>query len=227
MSSSRRQQHPAARRRPRSSSAGRCGSRTRLLEEWWRLVAERAARRATRWTAKLALARCIVARSHGEEAAARGRGALHARRARGAGARTRCRRRRCRTATRAPAGAARRARSGSSTSEARRLIAQGGVRVDGEPVVDELDVPARAARGRGRPGGQAALRAARREPLDTRLARLLLFPGRLDRGGVESPCHSTTGAPSDAESDTTRIRVLGGLWRESEAFFRRHSGTGL
>ena len=30
---------------------------------------------------------------------------------------------------------------GISTSEARRLIAQGGVRIDGEPVADELDVP--------------------------------------------------------------------------------------
>ena len=29
----------------------------------------------------------------------------------------------------------------ASTSEARRLIAQGGVKLDGEPVVTELDVP--------------------------------------------------------------------------------------
>ena len=79
-----RQQHPADGGRPRSSSAGRCGSPTSSSPQWYR---------ARRWSsrrpagdpmeAKLELARFIVARSHGEEAARRGRGALHARRARG------------------------------------------------------------------------------------------------------------------------------------------------
>ena len=48
-----------------------------------------------------------------------------------------------------------------STSEARRLISQGGVKLDGEPI-RELDVPARAAQRGAAAGGEAAVRAARR-----------------------------------------------------------------
>jgi tyrosyl-tRNA synthetase len=110
------------------------------LEEWYRLVAEREPPAGDPMEAKLALARFIVERSHGPEAAA---GAEeHFTRVVREG--------------RAPAdvqeaplppgdplhlpallvdllGVA-------STSEARRLIAQGGVRVDGD-VVSELDLP--------------------------------------------------------------------------------------
>ena len=53
------------------------------LAEWYRLVWEREHDGADPLAAKLALARFVVARSHGEEAAERGRGALHARRPRG------------------------------------------------------------------------------------------------------------------------------------------------
>ena len=49
---------------------------------------------------------------------------------------------------------------GISRSEARRLIAQGGVRLDGEPLGRRtLDVAGRAARRRGAAGRQAPLRA--------------------------------------------------------------------
>jgi tyrosyl-tRNA synthetase len=111
-----------------------------LLAEWWRLVAEQPVPSGDPLEAKLALARWIVARSHGEEAA---RAAeehftrvvregqapeevpeielpaddpvhLPALLVNGVGL--------------------------ASTSEARRLIGQGGVRVDGE-VVTDLDVP--------------------------------------------------------------------------------------
>jgi len=110
------------------------------LEEWWRLVAERSVPDGEPMDAKLELARRIVRRSHGEEAARQ-----------------------------AEAHFTRVVREGSapddvphaqlpdgdplhlpklladhglapSTSEARRLIAQHAVRVDGQ-VVDELDVP--------------------------------------------------------------------------------------
>ncbi len=50
MSSSVGQQHPADRCRPRSSSAGRCGSPTSSSRQWYRLVMRAASRReATRW----------------------------------------------------------------------------------------------------------------------------------------------------------------------------------
>jgi tyrosyl-tRNA synthetase len=110
------------------------------LEEWYRLVAERPAPEGSPLEAKLALARFIVARSHGEEAAQTAED--HFTRVVREG--------------QAPeevpeadlpdgdpvhlpallvsaAGVA-------STSEARRLISQGGVRVEGE-VVTDLDVP--------------------------------------------------------------------------------------
>jgi tyrosyl-tRNA synthetase len=111
-----------------------------LLPEWWRLVAEREPPKGDPMASKLALARWIVARSHGEEAAEA-----------------------------AEAHFTRVVRHGEapdeveevplpsddpvhlpallvsalgvgSTSEARRLIAQGGVKLDGEPVA-ELDLP--------------------------------------------------------------------------------------
>jgi tyrosyl-tRNA synthetase len=109
------------------------------LEEWWTLVAERPVPEGDPMQAKLELARSIVARSHGEEAAAAA--ADHFRRV---------------VQDRElpedipeyplPAGdpvhlpALLAAAFGLSTSEARRLIAQGGVKLDGEPV-RELDVP--------------------------------------------------------------------------------------
>ena len=110
------------------------------LEEWWTLVAEQPVPAGEPMEAKLALARFIVARSHGEEARARRRGALHARRPRGTRLPRRCR------SIRLPAGdpvhlpALLADAFGLSTSEGRRLIAQGGVKLDGD-AVSELDVP--------------------------------------------------------------------------------------
>ena len=86
------------------------------LDEWYRLVLERPVPAGEPMEAKLALAHAIAARSHGEEAAAQA--AAHF--------------------TGSPALLA--AAFGLSTSEARRLIGQGGVKVDGTPV-SELDVP--------------------------------------------------------------------------------------
>ena len=109
------------------------------LEEWWSLIAEQPVPEGDPMEAKLALARFIVTRSYGEEGARAAEEHF----------------------TRVirdheppeempqhglPAGDAIHLPAlladvfGISTSEARRLIAQGGVKLDGE-VVSELDVP--------------------------------------------------------------------------------------
>jgi tyrosyl-tRNA synthetase len=109
------------------------------LEEWYRLVLERPVPDGEPMDAKLALARRIVARSHGEEAAAEAeahftrvvREGLPPEELEQAAL---------------PEGdpvhlpALLAAAFGLSTSEGRRLIAQGGVRLDGA-VVSDLDVP--------------------------------------------------------------------------------------
>jgi tyrosyl-tRNA synthetase len=109
------------------------------LEEWYRLVLERDVPAAEPMDAKLALARAIVARSHGE-------GAAHEAEAHF----TRVVRERQPPKelpeAAIPAGdpvhlpALLAATFGISTSEARRLLDQGGVKVDGEAVSDH-DVP--------------------------------------------------------------------------------------
>jgi tyrosyl-tRNA synthetase len=117
------------------------------LGEWYRLVWQRDDVPEDPMAAKLALARFIVERSHGEEAAARAE--AHFTRVVREG--------------QAPAEvpeaplppgdpvhlpAALAAAFGISTSEARRLVAQGGVRVDGETVAPEsLDLPRTALEG--------------------------------------------------------------------------------
>jgi tyrosyl-tRNA synthetase len=123
------------------------------LEEWWTLIAEQPVPEGDPMQAKLELARWIVARSHGEEAATAA--AEHFRRfvqdrelpddvpehplPDG-------------DPVHLPAVLA--DAFGFSTSEARRLIAQGGVKVDGDSV-SELDLP------RGRLAG-AVLQAGKR-----------------------------------------------------------------
>jgi len=109
------------------------------LEEWWRLVAEQPVPKGEPLEAKLALARFIVTRSHGEEAARAAE--EHFTRVVREG--------------QAPEDVPDRALPGGdpihlpalladafglSTSEARRLIGQGGVKIEGE-TVSELDVP--------------------------------------------------------------------------------------
>jgi tyrosyl-tRNA synthetase len=109
------------------------------LDEWWTLVAEQPVPQGDPMQAKLALARWIVARSHGEEAASAA--AEHFRRV--------VQDREIPEAIPEhplPAGdpvhlpALLADAFGLSTSEARRLISQGAVKLDGEPV-SELDVP--------------------------------------------------------------------------------------
>jgi tyrosyl-tRNA synthetase len=109
------------------------------LEEWWTLVAEQPVPEGDPLEAKLALARFIVARSHGEEAARAAEEHF------------------TRVVRRGeapeevpehplPAGdpvhlpAVLAGAFGLSTSEARRLIGQGGVKLDGAPLSD-LDLP--------------------------------------------------------------------------------------
>ena len=110
------------------------------LEEWYRLVLEEPVPRIEPMEAKLALARRIVARSHGEGGARAGEEHF-----------TRVVRR-GEAPGEVPAAALPdgdpvhlpallvQALGVGSTSEARRLVAQGGVRLDGE-VVTELDLP--------------------------------------------------------------------------------------
>src|SRR5439155_4664639 len=116
------------------------------LEEWWTLVAERPVPEGDPLEAKLALARFIVARSHGEEAARAAE--EHFTRVVREG--------------QAPEDLPEASLPGGdpihlpallsendlagSTSEARRLIGQGAVRVDGE-VVGELELPRERLRG--------------------------------------------------------------------------------
>src|SRR2546421_3528043 len=116
-----------------------------LLEEWYRLVWEREPPEGDSMAAKLALARFVVERSHGEEASRRAE--EHFTRVVREG--------------RAPEDVPEvvlpaedpvhlpRVLSrelGMTTSQARRLIEQGGVRLDGDQVTD-LDVPAQRLRG--------------------------------------------------------------------------------
>ena len=110
-----------------------------MLGEWYRLVAERAVPAGDPMEAKLALARLVVARSHGEEAA-RAAEEHFSRVVRRGEAPEEV------PAIALPAGdpvhlpALLAAAFGLTTSEARRLIAQGGVRLEGAPVT-ELDLP--------------------------------------------------------------------------------------
>ncbi len=115
------------------------------LPEWWRLVAEQDVPEGDPMDAKLELARSIVRRSHGEAAAAAAE--AHFTRVVREGAAPEDV-----PGLALPEGdpvhlpALIAAGFGLSTSDARRLIAQGGVKVDGA-VVHDLDV-ARSSLGR-------------------------------------------------------------------------------
>ena len=117
-----------------------------MIEQWWSLVAEQPVPDVEPMEAKLALARFIVRRSHGEDAAARAE--AHFTRVVREGA--------------APEDvpvvplsaddpvhvpALIATAFGLSTSEARRLIAQGGVKLDGNALA-ELDIPRAEALGK-------------------------------------------------------------------------------
>ncbi len=111
-----------------------------LLEQWWTLVAEQPVPDGAPMEAKLELARWIVRRSHGEEAAQAAE-AYFTRVVREGGAPAEI------PSHPLPDGdgpvhlpAVIAAAFGLSTSEARRLLAQGGVKLDGV-VVEGLDQP--------------------------------------------------------------------------------------
>ena len=108
------------------------------LEEWWTLVAEQPVPAGEPMDAKLALARFIVARSHGEEAAAAA--AEHFRRVTHGEVPEDVPERPLPAGDPVHLPAVLAEAFGFSTSEARRLIAQGGVKLDGD-AVSELDVP--------------------------------------------------------------------------------------
>jgi tyrosyl-tRNA synthetase len=111
-----------------------------LLADWYRLVLERDfAPGADPLEAKLALARFIVARSHGEEAAQQAE-AHFTRVVREGRAPDEVPERELPPGDPVHLPAALGDAFGISTSEARRLIAQGAVRVDGE-AASELDLP--------------------------------------------------------------------------------------
>jgi tyrosyl-tRNA synthetase len=109
------------------------------LEEWWTLVAEQPVPEGEPMQAKLALARWIVARSHGEEAA-RVAEDHFARVVQRGEAPEEVPELQLPTGDPVHVPAVLADAFGLSTSEARRLIAQGGVGLDGD-AVSELDVP--------------------------------------------------------------------------------------
>src|SRR5204863_6758611 len=117
-----------------------------MLEEWYRLVAQRPVPEGDPMEAKLELARFIVTRSHREEAA-RAAEEHFTRVVREGKAPDEM------PEVQLPEGdpvhlpALLAAAFGLSTSEARRMIAQGGVKIDGE-VVRDLDLPREQLSGR-------------------------------------------------------------------------------
>ena len=130
-----------------------------LLEEWYRLVVQEPVPPGDPLEAKLALARWIVDALARRGGRTRGRGSLHACRPRGSRAGRGARARACRPETRCTFRPCSSEAFGLSTSDVRRLVAQGGVKVDG-PCGRRARSAASGARRRARAGGQAALRPA-------------------------------------------------------------------
>ena len=110
-----------------------------MLEQWWSLVAEQPVPAGEPMEAKLELARLIVRRSHGE-GAAREAEAHFTRVVREGAAPDEVPEHVLPDGASVHLPGVLAAVFGVSTSEARRMIAQRGVRLDGEPVED-LDVP--------------------------------------------------------------------------------------
>ncbi|MCZ7587923.1 MAG: tyrosine--tRNA ligase [Gaiella sp.] len=117
-----------------------------MLEQWWALVAERPVPRGEPMEAKLELARFIVRRSHGDESA-RAAEAHFTRVVREGGAPEDVAEHRLPDGDPVHLPAVLAGAFGLSTSEARRLIAQGGVKLDGATVT-ELDASREGLAGR-------------------------------------------------------------------------------
>ena len=187
-----------------------------LLEEWYRLVVEDAVPGGAPLEAKLALARWIVTRSHGDEAARAAE--EHFTRVVREGRAPDDVPEHC-----LPAGdpihlpAVLAEAFGLSTSEARRLIAQGAVKLDDEPV-SELDRPALGARRRRRAGGQApvrpsdGLRSGPRTAWLTQESPVLPSLG-LPRGGCRKPVTRRRRQPSSEQIRLLLFRPRGPLVR--------------
>jgi tyrosyl-tRNA synthetase len=116
-----------------------------LLPDWWRLVAEREVPAGEPMDAKLELARLIVRRSHGDDAAAEAE-AHFTRVVREGGAPEDVPELGLPEDDPVHLPALIAAGFGLSTSDARRMIAQGGVKLDGT-VVHELDIGRESLRG--------------------------------------------------------------------------------
>ena len=174
--------------------------------------------------AKLALARCVVEPCARRGGGAGGGGAFHARRAGGAAAGGGRRGWASARRPRPPAAAARRRARIGSASEARRLISQGGVRVDGEPVRARRARARRSRDGcsrRGSGGSSCAssgLTAAR---------TLLSCLGCPRRAAMEGPCNVDDWSALEDATDTTAVPCIRRPPRESEAFFRRSAARSL
>ena len=182
------------------------------------LVAERASRRrATRWRRSSSSRAGSSARSHGEEAARAARGALHARR-RGAARRPRT----CPTCAlpdgdpvHLPALLVERVRR-RSTSRGAAPDRPGRRQADGEPV-GELDVPRAGSPARcSRSGKRRFVRLSNRL---TAVRSGAILPRPSERGGVGKSLQPRRTGASRPDSYPIRFDSLGGLWRESEAFF--------
>jgi tyrosyl-tRNA synthetase len=117
-----------------------------MLEQWWSLVAELPVPELEPMEAKLELARFIVRRSHGDEAA-RAAEAHFTRVVREGGAPDDVPEVALAADDPVHVPALIASAFGLSTSEARRMIAQGGVKLDGI-VVSELDIPRTEAAGK-------------------------------------------------------------------------------
>jgi tyrosyl-tRNA synthetase len=116
-----------------------------MLEEWWALVAEQPVPETDPMESKLELARFIVRRSHGDDAA-RTAEAHFTRVVREGGAPEEVPEHLLPDGDPIHLPTVISAAFGISTSEARRMIGQGGVKLAGQPV-DELDVPRRDLEG--------------------------------------------------------------------------------
>ena len=185
------------------------------LEEWYRLVAERPVPEADPMAAKLELARFIVARSWGDEAAVEAEAHFTRVVRQGEAPEDVPEVGAARGRPGAPACAARRAArcrldlGGTAPDRPGRCAGERGARHGPRPAAGR-------ARRRAAPGRKAPFR-----PFDT-LGHGAILLRLSERTAHEVSRTSTLGA-SKARLVSDTIRFLGGLWRESEAFLCRRS----